>query len=95
MSLISDERAGLFGLFLFFVLMIFALTVYAVEKPVIDELDAAFDDDYRDAYLTTEGKETADMLKYILESVFVIGVLIAGVIMVINRSIYKGRDSNG
>ena len=91
MNLISDTNAGLFGMVLLIFLMVFALTIYAIEKPVIDELDAAFDDDYRDAYLTTEGKETADMLKFILESVFVFGVLVAGAIMVLNRSIYKGR----
>lgn len=71
--------------------MAFAITTYAIIDIVVEPMDTAFDDAYRDAYMTTEGKETADMLKFILEGVFVFAVLIAGVVMVLNRSIYKER----
>lgn len=91
MNLISDDRASVFGLFLFFVLIAMSVTMYAIEKPVMDEINIAFDDDYRNEYMNQAGKDTVEQLYFIFNSVLVLFTVIFGAIMVINRSILESE----
>lgn len=91
MNLISDDRASAFGLFLFFVLVATSVTMYAIEKPVMDDLNAAFGDDYRNEYMNDAGKDSVEQLYFIFNSVLVLFTVIFGAIMVINRAILEGE----
>lgn len=91
MNLISDDRASAFGYFLFFVLVATSVTMYAIEKPVMDDLNAAFDDDYRNTYMNQAGKDTVESIYFIFNSVLIIFTVIIGAIMVLNRSILEGE----
>jgi hypothetical protein len=88
MNLISNDSGAVFGMFLFIALVVTSVTCYAIEKPVIDGINEAFDDDYRDTYMTTEGKSVVETLFFIFNSVLVFFTIMCGAIMVINRSIY-------
>lgn len=90
MNLISDDSGAVFGLFLFLALTTMAVISFLVISPYINEVDAAFDQGYRDEYLSTEGQETATLLKFIFDNVLVLFVVIIAAIMVINRAIYNG-----
>lgn len=90
-NLISDDRASAFGYFLFFVLVFTSVTMYAIEQPVMDELNTAFDDDYRNEYMTQHGKDTVESIYFIFNSVLILFTVITGAIMVINRSILEGE----
>jgi hypothetical protein len=93
MNLISDEKANAFGIFLFLVICFFAIISYAVTEPVMDGIDESFDEDYRNTYLTAEGRTTSN---YIYDNLFkggiiIIFIIICAAIMVINRAIRIGE----
>lgn len=90
MSLISDDSGALFGIFLFLVLTVMAVISWLVIAPYMDGIDAAFDQDYRDEYLSTEGQGTADILKFMFDNTHVLLVVIIAAMMVINRAILIG-----
>lgn len=90
MNLISDDSGAVFGLFLFLAITTMAVISFLVISPYMDGLNAAFDQDYRDKYLSTEGQETVTLLKFIFDHVLVLFVVIIAAIMVINRAIYHG-----
>lgn len=92
MNLISDDSGAVFGLFLFLALTVMAVMSFLVISPYMDEINTAFDQDYRDLYLSTEGQETATLLKFMFDSVLVLFVVIIAAIMYINRVIYKGES---
>lgn len=93
MNLISDENANVFGIFLFLMICFFATISYAVTEPVMDGINDAFDDDYRNTYMTADGKTTSN---YIYNNLFkggviVIFIIICAALMVINRAIRIGE----
>lgn len=90
MNLISDDSGAVFGLFLFLALVTTAVVSFLVISPYMNEIDTAFDTDYRNEYLSTEGQETATLIKFIFDRVLVLFVVIIAAIMVINRAIYRG-----
>lgn len=90
MNLISDDSGAVFGIFLFIALTAMAVMSFLVISPYMEGVNDAFDQDYRDTYLTTEGKETVTLIKFIFDHVLVLFVVIISAIMVINRAIYKG-----
>ena len=90
MNLISDDSGAVFGIFLFLALTTMAVMSFLVISPYMEGLDVAFDQEYRDKYLSTEGQETVTLLKFIFDHVLVLFVVIIAAIMVINRAIYHG-----
>jgi len=90
MNLISDDSGAVFGIFLFLALTLMAVMSFLVISPYMEGLDTAFDQDYRDEYLSTEGQETVTLLKFMFDHVLVLFVVIISAIMVINRAIYHG-----
>jgi len=90
MNLISDDNGAVFGIFLFLALTLMAVMSFLVISPYMEGLDAAFDQDYRDKYLSTDGQETVTLLKFMFDHVLVLFVVIISAIMVINRAIYHG-----
>ena len=95
MNLISDFRrddsGAVFGMWLFIVLVATATISLFIVMPMVDAMSAGFDDDYRDTYLSAEGKQTVNTLEFILRNVLVLFVVIVGGVMVINRAILQSR----
>lgn len=90
MNLISNDSGAAFGIFLFIALTAMAVMSFLIISPYMEGLDDAFDQDYRDTYLSTEGQETVTLIKFIFDKILVLFVVIISAIMVINRAIYKG-----
>lgn len=90
MNPISDDSGAVFGIFLFIALTVTAVMSFLVISPYVEGIDAAFDDDYRNEYLSSDGKDTVEILKFTFDRVLVLFVIIISAIMVINRAIYHG-----
>jgi len=91
MKMISDDSGAVFGIFLFLMLVVFAVISQLVIAPYMDGMDAGFDQDYRDKYISAEGQTTINFIKFIFDNILVFMVVIVGAIMVINRAIYHGK----
>ena len=93
MNLISDDRGAVFGIFLFLMICVFLVFTYAVTEPVMGGFNEAFDDDYRDTYMTAELQSSSDYIYNFLfkGSVISLFIIIFSAIMVINRAIRIGE----
>lgn len=91
MNLISDDRGVAFGLFLFLAIIVIALLMNAMINSIYEPSNAAFDDNYRNAYLTQEGRNALDMIDLLIGGAAFTLILFAAAIMVINRAILKGE----
>ncbi|MCK5387391.1 MAG: hypothetical protein KAJ39_09395 [Gammaproteobacteria bacterium] len=90
MTLISNDSGAVFGIFLFLMLVVFAVVLQLVISPYMDGIDAGFDQEYRDKYISSDGQTTITSIKFIFDNLLVLFVIITGAIMVINRAIYHG-----
>lgn len=89
----EDDSGVAFGLFLFLCIVAMAVLSYATLKPIWDgvDVDGAFDDEYKMQYSSPEDIETLNWLSYLYEGGILLTMcILAGAVMVINRSIYRG-----
>lgn len=93
MNLISDEKANVFGIFLFIIICFFTLMSYAVTEPIMDGIDEEFDDTYRNTYMTSEGKSTSNFIydHFFKGGIIVIFIIICAAVFVLNRAIRIGE----
>lgn len=92
---LKNDSGAVFGMFLFILLVVFATVSWLVVSPVMDGIDAGFNQAYRDEHLSAEGQQTTTMLKFIFDNVLVLFVVIIGGVMVVNRAIRKGNLGGG
>lgn len=88
----NDDRAVAFGLFVFLCICATAILSYAVMKPIWEGItvEGAYDEEYISTYSSPEDLETMDWLSMLFEGTLFTMCVLAGAVMVINRSIYKG-----
>jgi len=87
----SDDAVA-FGLFVFLCICATALLSYAVLKPIWEgvTVEGAFDEEYISTYSSPEDIESMNWLQTLFEGTLFMLCVIAGAVMVINRSIYRG-----
>lgn len=89
--ILTNDDGVAFGMWIFLALIFVSVLTYSMLLPLYNEAGTAFDDEYRDEYLTTEGKNSARFMETMFEHGAFIFIMFAGVVMVINRAIYKGQ----
>lgn len=89
----EDDSGVAFGLFLFLCIVAIGVLSYATLKPIWDGIgvDGAFDDEYKLQYSSPEDIDTLNWLDNLYNGGILLTIsILAGAVMVINRSIYRG-----
>ncbi|MDF1533673.1 MAG: hypothetical protein P1P69_04120 [Methanosarcinaceae archaeon] len=90
MNLIFDDSGAAFGIFLFLAIAVTAAISFLVISPYVEGINNAFDQTYKDDYLSADGQETVTLLKFMFDHILVLFIVIVSAIMVINRAVYHG-----